>query len=631
MQATKQNYSTVFQIEGTTEHYHVPKFQREYTWGRNNWEVLLDDINENDPGYFVGSIIVVNDRPDLRPNEEKVYQVIDGQQRLTTLALLLAAIYKRYKEIRDELEQDDEDMDDFTIKLNSIHGKLIKSKKIFYDNENGGFIDGKQMLFLRVQPSTQSHNLDDFKYVLSRIKLLKNASPPKHYGNRLIAKAFRYFYDNIPENKEGLDELLNKINSLIFIHISVSSQADAFTLFETLNNRGVALSPIDIIKNSLLAALERQNNQDIDTSYDQWQELLSHIPDFDNQIRFLRQNYNAFKVYPEIKQVNVTKATRSNIIHIYEKQIKSNAWNTFNNLLSKAELYGKLIGTTQEEDHIVAEKMNELNYVGAASSYTLLLYLLDNRSKLKNPETLAETIEFLLKYYVRRNVTDIPNTRDLDAINMEVVEKCDEEKNETGFITTDTIISSHLLNSKARPASIEDFKRYLNDDLFANNVGMTRYLLWKLDAISHNREYKPDFWKRNPNNDTYIWTIEHVLPQGKNIPDEWVNMIAEGNREEAENIQIKWVHKLGNLTLSAYNPNLSNKSFNEKQTKAQKNVLNEELYIGYKNGLALNKISFRYNGGMHDLTSIEEWNEKTIEARTDVMVKKLISIFQTAD
>jgi uncharacterized protein with ParB-like and HNH nuclease domain len=631
MQATKQNYSTVFQIEGTTEHYHVPKFQREYTWGRNNWEVLLDDINENDPGYFVGSIIVVNDRPDLRPNEEKVYQVIDGQQRLTTLALLLAAIYKRYNEIRDELEQDDEDMDDFTIKLNSIHGKLIKSKKSFYDNENGGFIDGKQMRFLRVQPSTQSHNLDDFKYVLSRIKLLTNTSPPKHYGNRLIAKAFRYFYDNIPENKEGLDELLNKINSLIFIHISVSSQADAFTLFETLNNRGVPLSPIDIIKNSLLAALERQNNQDIDSSYDQWQELLSHIPDFDNQIRFLRQNYNAFKVYPEIKQVNITKATRSNIIHIYEKQIKSNALNTFNNLLSKAELYGKLIGTTQEEDHIVAEKMNELNYVGAASSYTLLLYLLDNRSKLKNPETLAETIEFLLKYYVRRNVTDIPNTRDLDAINMEVVEKCNEEKNEAGFITTDTIISSHLLNSKARPATIEDFKRYLNDDLFANNVGMTRYLLWKLDAISHNREYKPDFWKRNPNNDTYIWTIEHILPQGKNIPDEWVNMIAEGNREEAENIQSKWVHKLGNLTLSAYNPNLSNKSFNEKQTKAQKNVLNEELYIGYKNGLALNKISFRYNGGMHDLTSIEEWNEKTIEARTDVMVKKLISIFQTAD
>ena len=52
MQATKQSYSTVFQIEGTTEHYHVPNFQREYTWVRNNWEVLLEDINDNDSGYF---------------------------------------------------------------------------------------------------------------------------------------------------------------------------------------------------------------------------------------------------------------------------------------------------------------------------------------------------------------------------------------------------------------------------------------------------------------------------------------------------------------------------------------------------------------------------------------------------
>ncbi len=631
MQATKQSYSTIFQIEGTTEHYHVPKFQREYTWGRNNWEVLLEDINDNDPGYFVGSIIVVSDKIDLRPNEEKVYQVIDGQQRLTTIALILAALYKRYNEILENTEPDDEDIDDFTIKLNSIKGKLVKSKKNFYDNENGGFIDSKHMRFLRVQPSTQSQNLDDFKYILSKVGIFKKITYPKYHGNRLIAKAFRFFYDNIPSDKEGLDELLNKINSLIFIHISVGSQADAFTLFETLNNRGVPLSPIDIIKNSLLAELERQNNQDIDTSYDQWQELLGHIPDFDNQIRFLRQHYNAFKVYPEIKQANITKATRSNIIHIYEKQIKTNAFNAFNTLLSKAELYGKLIGTTQEEDHIVADKINELNYVGAASSYTLLLYLLDNRSRLKTPETLAITVDFLIKYYVRRNVTDTPNTRDLDAINMEVIEQCQKEKNLTGFITSKTIIDSHLFNTKAKPATTDDFKRHLSDDIFINNVGMTRYLLWKLDSISHNREYKPDFWKRNPNNGTYIWTIEHILPQGKNIPDEWVDMIAQGNREEAENIQNNWVHKLGNLTLSSYNPNLSNKSFIEKQTKAQKNVLNEELYIGYKNGLALNKIPFRYNGGIHDLTSIEEWNKKTIEARTDVMVEKLFSIFQIAD
>jgi len=323
MQAIKLSFADLLKIEGNIEHYHIPKFQREYVWGLNHWETLLNDINENDPDYFIGSVIVVSNLNELRPDEERIYQVIDGQQRLTTLSIFLAAIYNKYTIFSKEITEEDEDLkNDFTIKLDSIRRKLVKKKKDILPNEIGGFKDNSTFCFLRVQPSTQNKNLDDYKHILKDCGLLINIPYSKFNGLRRFRKAFDFFKEQLPNNKEELDLLLDKINRLVFIHISVGTQADAFTLFETLNNRGVELSPIDIIKNSLLSEMEKQNQQDIDTSYDIWQSLLAFIPDFDNQIRFLRQYYNAFKVFDNIKQEKISRATKSNILQIYEKLIK---------------------------------------------------------------------------------------------------------------------------------------------------------------------------------------------------------------------------------------------------------------------------------------------------------------------
>lgn len=629
MNAVKLTLADVLKIEGNIEHYHIPKYQREYTWGKNNWEALINDIGDNDPDYFIGSLIVVKHSDDLRPAEEKIYQVIDGQQRLTTISILLASIYFRYKEMQEELEEegDDDDKMDFAIKLNGIRKKLLIRKKKFYPDEAGGFKEGKEMCFLRVQPSSQNNNLNDYKYILADCGILKDIEYPKNFGNKRFSKAYEYFYNLLPETKEELDELLNKINRLVFIHISVSSQADAFTLFETLNNRGVPLSPIDIIKNNLLAEMEKQQEQDIDTSYDQWQELLDFVPDNDNQLRFLRHYYNAFKVYDNVRQERISRATRSNILLIYEKLIKLNAPKTFAELLEKGKIYGKFLETNQEENSKLAKLLNELNMVGAAASYTVLLFLFSHQDNLASNNTLEEVVSFLIKYYLRRNITDYPSTRDLDGINIEVVEKCHKQLTEEGTISASTVIEAHLNNSKAKPENLETFQEWLKDDMFINNSGMTRYLLWKLDSISHSREYAPDLWKRYTNNNNYIWTIEHILPQGEKLPKQWIEMIAEGDKKKASQIQEEWVHKLGNLTLSAYNSNLSNRPFEDKQSKSQRNILNEELQIGYKNGLSLNQLPFSVNGRKESLANAQVWDERMIEARTEVMVKRILDIF----
>ena len=220
--------------QGAREHYHIPKYQREYTWGVNQWDKLLQDIGENDQGYFMGSIICVNDGEPVSPGDELVYQVVDGQQRLITITLLIMAILQKLSGYKDDIEfDDDEERQDFENSLSSLRNKLLKKKKKgeYRDGEQGGFIEQSKMCFIRVQPSYQNHNYEDYLYILSELGLMKSRQKPSYIGVRSMYKAFRYFQNNISDKVDQLQALTTKINQLTFVHISVSSQADAFTLF----------------------------------------------------------------------------------------------------------------------------------------------------------------------------------------------------------------------------------------------------------------------------------------------------------------------------------------------------------------------------------------------------------------
>ena len=149
---------------------------------------------------------------------------------------------------------------------------------------------------------------------------------------------------------------------------------------------------------------------------------------------------------------------------------------------------------------------------------------------------------------------------------------------------------------------------------------MARYVLIKLDEMAHSREYKPDFWARNDDG-KYVWTVEHIFPQGEKIPEYWVDMIANGNSNKAIEIQEKWVHCLGNLTLSGYNSRLSNQSFDRKQSKSEVTTTGHKIDIGYKNGLFLNKLQFKFNGQYTSLADISTWTSFAIENRNNKMVE----------
>jgi hypothetical protein len=626
MQAYSMPFSKVINSDqGAHEHFHVPKFQREYAWGRKEWEQLLLDIDENDSGYFMGSLICVTDGDEPVPGDELIYEVVDGQQRLTTLSLLLMAIYVNLtKGIGSYAFEDDEEKEDTQAVLTSMKAKLLKRKKDPRAGEAGAFVDGKHTYFLRVQPSAQSHNLEDYRYILREIGLLEGAPKPQYCGVRKLYKAFAYFCEKAPKNVPGLCDLARKINQLNFVHITVGSQSDAFTLFESLNNRGIPLSAIDIIKNKLLAEMERQHKVDIDDSFARWQGIVNALPDVGEQERFLRHLYNAFKHRGSIRVETVTRATRSQIIRIYETLIKRNALSAFDELTGNAAIYGTLLRPPESFAAPVAAGLVELQRIGAASAYQILLFLFSLPKEQLQPEDfLSRAVNLLCRYHVRRNITDTPATRDLDPAAIEVIEACAQSIEKEGNLKLE-VFTSLLLGGKGKPAPLEQLRSALEGPIYDENSGMARYLLIQLDLLYHTREYQPDLWARD-DGDRFVWTIEHVLPQAEKLPPHWIQMIAGGDAAKAASVQAAQVNRLGNLTLSGYNSDLATSSFDKKQQLAKdRTFLGHRINIGYRNGLALNNLPFEASGTGYTLATVPAWSEDMIEARTKVMVNLLI-------
>jgi uncharacterized protein with ParB-like and HNH nuclease domain len=582
----KYQISGIFDTEVKVR-YIIPKFQREYTWKRDDWENLFDDLMDNDEGYFLGTIIGVNrgiDALDITPLE-----IIDGQQRLITISLLYSAIYSK---LLQETEKESKNDEEFITEKNNLKHRLIQKGR---NNE------------LKLELSYQNNNLEDYKYTLKEIGIYSDPllNKPSKLGNRKIYKAYVYFKDRISVfDYNALKKYLEKINSAILVKIEVNTHSDAFILFESLNNRGVPLSAIDLVKNNILSELEKKNIKSIDDAFKHWVKLIDNLPDYSIQERFLRQYYNAFRYKDKIKIQGIHKSTRSNLIKIYDQLIDQDVSFIFDELIEKAESYNKFIDPQSNNDYY--NGLIDLLHIGGVPSYMFLLYLFSEYRDKK--ELIKETINFFVKYFVRRNLLDFPPTRDLDDIFIGLIEECEKNKNN---LTTQTIIS--YLTDLKRFKDIKTLEDKLRGNIYEENVEVTRFILSKIEEDHKTKEIFVNFWEKNEKG-KLIWTIEHIFSEGENIPKEWIDTVANGNIDDAKKIQTEWVHKLGNLTLTGYNPNLWTFSFEKKQERKDK----KGDYIGYKNGLYLNT----------NLIQKQSWTVEDIKERTDKLVKESLKLFR---
>lgn len=575
--------------------FHIPKYQREYVWSKWNWEALFDDLEESNGGHFLGSIICINTETDSAKPAD--LELVDGQQRMTTLSLLYLAIYTF---LRDSLPSSQEEQ----FKLMTLRQRLLV----------GGMLNQ-----MRLTPSITNHNLEDYKYLMTSVfDPNTQAARPRYHGVRRLSMAYSYFLSRLREQNEAgerryqvhdVEGLLDKLNTATLVKIDVASHADAFTLFETLNNRGEPLSAIDLIKNKLLGTLQRAGGEhSIEEDFERWNRVLTNLTDdYQVQERFLRQFYNAFKHEPEIGVPRIPKALRSNIIRVYEELIDRDVESIFSRLEEASVIYSKNINPQDLESvsQPLARALKDLENVTGADAYMLLLFI-ERRFRISESEKV-KLVQLLCRYFIRRNITDTPPTRDLTNFFMAMVEKV----NALAEYSYDDVEA--IILDIGRPASDELFAAKLRGDLYEENVGAVRYVLAAVEqAMSSTREIHTDFYARGPKN-LYIWTVEHILPQGDNMPREWVSMIAAGDGAEAGRIQKAVVHKLGNLTLTGYNSQLSNMSFEKKRDRKDSG----NRFIGYKNGLALNST----------LAQATNWTKADIEQRTELIVQKAMEVF----
>lgn len=565
--------------------YYVPKYQREYSWKENNWEDLFNDIDGETNGYFLGTILVIdqgNDVFGITPLE-----IIDGQQRLLTISILYAAIYLKMLNIKVE----DSKNDDFVTEKQTLKYRLVAKS------------DSTK---LKLVPQEQNNNLNDYRYIIHSVGALSsNSNQPKNFGNRKLSKAFRYFEKKL--NGFGYDqliELLAKVNGALVVKIEVSSYTDAYLLFQSLNNRGAPLLATDLIKTSILSEIVKNEVMSLDNAYDIWQQVVDNITQ-DPVIneRFLRHYYNAFNFKKEFEETfkKFSRATKTNLIKIYnDNLIPTYSDSLLTDLLQKSKIYGMLVTADFEGNEKISRNLTDLAHVRGAPAYAFLLYLF---SEYENMNLLEKVTEFIVKWYARRNLTDFPATRNADSIFIKLIKNCQINKGNGKENTIDLIVDE----LKNNMSTMEVVSNKLQGDLYDDNPEITRFLLSKLEELHITRENGKELWKRNSNG--LVFTIEHIFPEGKNIPQEWIDMIAGGDSDLAEKLQKEYVHKIGNLTLTAYNSNLSNLPFEKKRDREDENGNK----IGYKNGLYLN----------NELREKDKWTIDEITSRGNRLVSEL--------
>ena len=529
-------------LEGTKQ-FIVPLFQRTYSWKKENIEKLGDDLedtkNINESIHFFGSFVTMP-VPSSASGVSK-YTIIDGQQRLVTIFIFLAALRNRIIEIQPEYKKRDE--------INELY--LINK----YHPEDK----------YKVVPTQADREI--FFTIL-------NEANPSVDNNHLIIETYKFFGNKLSEIND-LDELVSFKDTILskfsVVDIRLEKGDDPYLIFESLNATGIPLTQADLVRNYLFMRVTPNKQQDV---YEKiWLPMQQKLQDYLEQ--FVRHylamggtipNFN--KIYATFKDLADKKAKdEQGVIDIMK------------NLLNFSTYYYNLLYPKNESEQELKGYLQKFNRLEVTTSYPLLLKLYDDYdSKRLSLDEFSKCLEAIETYIVRRAVCGIPTNvlnkyfptiyNSLDQTNI-VHSLKDKLKNGTG--------------ARRMPNDYE-FKQCLQErKLFGNRI--LRYVLEEIEK--HNNKEVVNFEELQ---------IEHIMPQ--TLSEKWKEEL--GNNWELTHQ--KYLDTLGNLTLTGYNPEYSNKLFVEKR----------DMDKGFSDsGLQINR----------DLAELEKWTEEEITNRAERLSK----------
>lgn len=551
-------------MEGADKRYIIPVYQRKYNWKQENCKQLYDDlkkiIRDKRESHFFGSIV-----SSVAANGSKIeYYIIDGQQRLTTVTLLLLAIRN-----------------------------LLVKKRITSAKENLNEQINQRFL---ISPWANADDQIKLRPVKSDREALARLFDGEDYiPTSNLTINYRFFCEQLLRQEISVDDLFMAISKLEIISITLDNSDNAQLIFESLNSTGLALTEGDKIRNYILMGQLPENQNKL---YDVYWAKIERCTG--NDVSSFIRDYLSIK-----RQITPT------ISNVY-KDFKEYAVSTnlpvedlLEDLLWYARLFEKLsICKSGLQNQKLDDCLYRLMRLEIVVTRPFLMEVLRlNQDNKLNTDDVLQIFLVTENYLFRRNICDVPT----NALNKIFLNLNKEIIRYDG--TTDNYVQKFIYTLLSK----KDSGRFPDDKEFSTELSVKpvyqmrgKYKAYLFERFENYGTVETKDVYTHLDNNTY--SIEHIMPQ--HLTPAWIASLGENALE----IHSIWLHRLANLTLTGYNPYLSNKTFDEK--------LNAEKG-GYKNsGLKMNqKISSKKSWGLEEL---EERNAEMI-----ALAKKIWTYPQT--
>ena len=562
--------TTLNKLLNTSRQFIVPIFQRNYSWQKSQYEQLWFDILraskfKEKQNHFIGSIVYIDmGTPAGRPQQ---LLLIDGQQRLTTISILLCAI-------KDYVQK-------FNLETKLINLAKIKNQFLYNSDE---IDEDKYKLLLNVQ--------DKETY----IKLIDNTIFTVNKPATNIIKCYEFFYERIEDfiKQDGqIDEIYAGIFKLSLVSISLDKDSDnPQMIFESMNSTGKDLSQTDLLRNYLLMDLTPEKQTRLYKTYWKPMEELFGEDIYKNDVNkfdyFIRDFLTLKRDTGYICKIN-------NVYENFKRYYLDNNCEKFavlKDLFTYAKYYA-CIDLLQENDDELKLYWQEFKKLDSHVVYPFLLKLYDDYSRqILIKEDFKKILQVVISYLWRRAICEIP-TNSLSKTFATLYQAVDKDDYVNSVIKAFVFKSSY----KRFPSDYEVREKLQTKDIY--HFRLRKYLLEALENYYH---------KEPIDLNTANYTIEHIMPQNIEHNLSWQQMLGEDWQE----VHSLYLHTLGNLTITGYNAEMSNKSFWEK--------VNGES--GFKHShLKLNE----------SIAQCDVWNKKAIQRRTNILTDIILKIWKYPD
>ena len=505
-------------LEGAKQ-FIVPIFQRDYSWGTKQCQQLWKDVIRvgSDPtikGHFLGSVVYVAAEDNTATITR--WLLIDGQQRMTTLTLLLIALRDRMAEVQGSATSVDEEstpdeLDDYY--LRNRHGKG----------------DRRHKLHLR----RADHD--------TLISLLDGKDLPESPSER-IRENFTFLRDLV--SQVDVQTVYSGIKKLVVVDVSLTrGQDDPQMIFESLNSTGVDLTQADLIRNFVLMRLDESSQTQLYEEH--WQPIEQSFgrryrTDFDKFVK----DFLTLQMRPgtPLKAAEIYYEFRN----YFSRTVDKRGVDGILSDLSRFGAYYTGFSLGQEKRAALRDAFSRLrSLVEVASPVVMTLYDFHDRAKTLSAAEFVEAVELLESFVFRRSVCDM-QTRSLGQIFAGLAYRITEAQPLLSLK-----VALYRQGKKRRFPTDAEFREALETrDVY--DMRTCFYLLDRIENFSKERI------------DTSNFTIEHVMPQNEDLRPEWRAMLGA----DWKKVQEVWLHRLGNLTLTGYNSTYSDRPFVEKKTIA---------------------------------------------------------------